>query len=296
MSTAVQSIAGSNKRTIVRSTPLSARGVRLWFRVISALAPATAERQAAVIFLTPRRRKAHDVMAVPEGANRVHMNYGGFRLVGWEWGVGIKPVVLLVHGWSGLAKDMESLAHALVDEGFRAVAFDMPAHGKSPGRRTSMLEWVHALKATEHWAGGLAGVLGHSFGATAVTLALEEGMQAPRALLMSPAPGPMHYVDKIRRFIGLPASRVPGMVRSLERQVGRAIPHFEGARAAKSLKLPVLVLHDPEDSEVPWEHVQDMIGAWRGSRLETRPGLGHYRILADKPTSDVAAAFLAGRT
>ncbi|MEP7000186.1 MAG: alpha/beta fold hydrolase [bacterium] len=269
--------------------------MRLWFRLISALAPAAAEHQAAVIFLTPRRRKAHDVRAVPVGAIRVHMNYGGFHLMGWEWGVGTKPVVLLVHGWSGLAKDMESVARALVDEGFRAVAFDMPAHGNSPGRRTSMVEWVRALRAAEQWAGGLAGVLGHSFGATAVTLALEEGMQAPRALLMSPAPGPMHYVDKIRRFIGLPASRVPGMLRSLEKQVGRAIPHLEGARAAKSLNMPALVLHDPEDSEVPWEHVQAMIGAWRGSRLETRPGLGHYRILADKSTSDAAAAFLAGR-
>jgi pimeloyl-ACP methyl ester carboxylesterase len=252
-----------------------------------------AESHAATIFRTPRRRKEADVRREPAGARRVRVDWEGGRLAGWEWGIGHKPLVLLVHGWSGLAGDMHVVASALVDAGCRAVAFDMPAHGTSPGRRTSLVEWLQALRAIDRWSGGLAGAVGHSFGATAVTLALEEGLGAPRAVLVSPAPGPMHYVERIRRFIGLPDERVPGMVRRLVEQVGREIPSFDAVRAARSLEHPALVLHDPADDEVPFEGVEALTAAWRGSRLELRALVGHYRIRRDAGVGGRVAAFLA---
>ncbi|HYD53810.1 MAG TPA: alpha/beta fold hydrolase [Gemmatimonadaceae bacterium] len=267
--------------------------MRAWFRVASAVAPTVAERQAATIFCTPKRRRSRDVERVPPGARRVLLDHGDHRLVGWEWGLGTKPIVLLVHGWSGIGSDMAPVAEALVDEGFRALAFDMPAHGKSPGKQTSLAEWLEAIAAIDRWTGGLAGVLGHSFGATAATLALEAGLSAPRAVLIAPAPGPMHYIDRVSRFIGLPGARVSGMVRELEARVGREIPYFDSVRAARSLDRPALLLHDPADQEVPWDGVRALAAAWRGARLETRSGVGHYRILRDPDIALSAAAFLA---
>src|SRR5215207_7660872 len=187
--------AAPKKSTTGRSVSPAVRGLRLWFRVASTVAPRVAERQAAAIFMTPRRRPAADVRAEPRGASRVLMTKGGFALSGWEWGMGPKPVVLLVHGWGGLAADMAAVAESLVDQGYRAVAFDMPAHGRSPGKRSNLVEWVRALRAIERWAGGFAAMVGHSFGAAAVTFALEEGVRAERAVLISPAPGPMHFLE-----------------------------------------------------------------------------------------------------
>jgi pimeloyl-ACP methyl ester carboxylesterase len=293
MSAATQSRTPiAEKRTIGRAVKPAVRGLRAWLRVASVLAPSVAERHAAAIFMTPRTRRRTDIDAVPPGATRVHLIDAGFSLMGWEWGMGAKPVVLLVHGWSGLASDMQTMARELVDAGFRAIAFDMPAHGRSPGRRTSLVEWIRALHAIERWTGGIAGIVGHSYGATALTLALEERMIAPRAVLVSPAPGPMHYLERIRRFIGLPDARVPGMVRRLVKEVGREIAYFESTRAARSLELPALVIHDPDDAEVPWSHVLEVVSAWRGSRLETREGVGHYRILRDEMAAKRAVEFL----
>lgn len=280
------------KSTTDRSVPVRVRGLRAWFRVTSVVAPSVAERQAATLFRTPRRRKARDVARVPAAARRVLLDDGRQRLVGWEWGLGPKPVVLLVHGWSGLANDMETLAGALVDAGFRALAFDMPAHGQSPGRQTSLVEWIAALQAIDRWTGGLAGIVGHSFGGTATTLGLEAGLSATRAVLIAPASGPMLYVDRIRRLIGLPEARVPGMVRRLVEQVGREIPYFEATRAAGQLRQPALLLHDPADEEVSWEGVEALAGAWRGSELELREGVGHYRILRDAGVAARVAGFL----
>lgn len=294
MNTGILHGAAPKKRTNVRSVPPSVRGLRLYFRVASTVAPSVAERQAASIFLTPRRRKAADVARLPAGATMVHLNHDDIRITGWEWGIGLKPVVLLVHGWSGLASDFESIALALVDEGFRVVAFDMPAHGRSPGKHTTLVEFVRSLHAIERWCGGIAGVVGHSFGATAAILALEEGLRAPRAVIISPGPGPMHYLERIRRFIGLPAERVPGMIRRLVERVGRDIGHFEPTRAARAIEIPALVLHDPADREVPFDHVQAIVGEWRGSRLETREGVGHFRILSDRETGERVARWLVG--
>ena len=292
MNTGILGSAAPKKRTNVRPVRPSVRGLRLYFRVASTVAPSIAERQAASIFLTPRRRSANDVARVPVGAARVHLDQGDIRLSGWEWGIGRKPVVLLVHGWSGLAADFESIAHALVDEGFRVLAFDMPAHGSSPGKRTTLVEFVRSLHAIERWCGGIAGVVGHSFGATAAILALEDGLRAPRAVIISPGPGPMHYLDRIGRFIGLPDERMPGVIRRLVERVGRDIGHFEPTRAARAIDIPALVLHDPADREVPFDHVQAIVGEWRGSRLETRDGVGHFRILRDRETAERIATWL----
>jgi len=280
------------KSTIGRSVPIRVRGLRAWFRVTSVLAPAVAERHAATLFRTPRRRKAHHVARVPAAARRVLLADGRQQLVGWEWGIGPKPIVLLVHGWSGLASDMETIATALVGAGFRALAFDMPAHGHTPGVRTSLVEWIAALQAIDRWTGGLAGIVGHSFGGTATTLGLEAGLSAPRAVLISPASGPLLYVERIRRLIGLPEARVPGMVRRLVEQVGREIPYFDATRAATQLHQPALLLHDPADDEVSWEGIEALAAAWRGSELELREQLGHYRILRDPGVAARVAEYL----
>jgi len=261
--------------------------------VASVLAPRVAERQAAAMFLTPRRRPVAHRRRHPRGARAVLMDAGGLALHGWEWGLGPKPRVLLVHGWGGLASDLSTIAEALVERGFRVLAFDMPAHGRSSGRRTTLVEWVRALRAVEGWAGGLDAVVGHSFGTAALALALEEGLRARRAVLLAPSPGPLQALDQARRLMGLPEARVPGMIARLGAVVGREMDYFEPARAARSVRVPALVLHDPADAEVPFEAVERLAEAWRGSRLELLRGVGHRRILREPAVAARAATFIA---
>jgi pimeloyl-ACP methyl ester carboxylesterase len=135
-------------------------------------------------------------------------------------------------------------------------------------------------------------VIGHSFGASAVTFAIAEGLPARRAVLLAPPLGPLHFVDRARRFIGLPEPRVPGMVRRLEELVGRNIAEFDTSLAARKVTIPGLILHDPEDSEVPWSHATGLASAWSGSRLVPCKGVGHYRILSDATALHRVAEFV----
>ena len=250
--------------------------MRLRFAVLSRLAPQAAERAAANLFLTPRpvRRKPRS----PEQAPReiVALN-DGVPIAGYSWGDG--PTVLLVHGWSGSAMDMVPLAEMLADAGYRAVAFDMPAHGATPGDRSSLGEWVDILPRLAEECGELHSIIGHSLGAGAVVLALEAGLQAKGAILFAPPLGPGYFIYRLRQFIGLPEERAPGMEQQLAQTVGREMGYFDSARAVSSLEMPAIIFHDPTDREVPWEHAEAINRNWRGSRLIEASGLGHVRIL-----------------
>jgi pimeloyl-ACP methyl ester carboxylesterase len=272
---------------------LQLAALRGWFRIASVIAPGVAERQAASIFLTPRRRHSQHVARTPADARVVRLDFADTHILGWEWGEPTDPVVLLVHGWSGLATDMEILGRAVGLRGLRAIAFDMPAHGRSPGTRTSGVEWMRAMAAIQDWAGEIAAVVGHSFGTAALTFALEEDLRARCAVMISPAPAPSVYLERIARFLRLSPRRLPGMVRSVEAEVGRSISHFDPARAASDFDMPALLLHDPADDEVPYDQVLRLADAWPGATLELVHRVGHYRILRDSDVVERAADWIS---
>jgi pimeloyl-ACP methyl ester carboxylesterase len=56
---------------------------------------------------------------------------------------------------------------------------------------------------------------------------------------------------------------------------------------------PALVLHDPDDSQVPFEDAEMLVRAWPSARLETADGLGHTGILRDPSIVERAIAFLS---
>jgi pimeloyl-ACP methyl ester carboxylesterase len=260
--------------------------MRAWFGATGQLVPALAERQAAHLFLTPRRRQRPAAPTIDgQTGHAFALQLHGHRLTAWSWGEG--PLALLVHGWEGSAAHMAPAAGRLVEAGYRAVAFDMPAHGHASGRRTSLVEWLAVLRALPTALGRAAVVVGHSFGATALVHALADTFPADRAILLAPPLGPRHFVARARRFIGLPAHREEGMIRRLGEIVGRDIAEFDAGRAAARIAVPALILHDPADPDVPWSHAETIARHWHGSRLIAREGVGHYRILNDPGTLDL---------
>ncbi|GLC25669.1 alpha/beta fold hydrolase [Roseisolibacter agri] len=270
---------------------LGLRLTRLGLAVASRVAPPLAEWQAARLFLTPRRRSLRDPVIPGIPADPRAFVAAGHPIVGWSWGEG--PTVLLVHGWNGRAADMVALAEGLVHAGYRAVAIDLPAHGRSPGRRTSIAEWRRILPALAAQLGGIHAVVGHSLGGAAVTLALEAGLQAHAAVLLAPARAPRPYVARVGRFLGLPSARAAGMERRLESLVGGALAHFDAARAAATLTVPALVLHDPADDEVPWADGAAIADAWPLGAVEPVVGEGHFRILAAPEVVERVVEFIA---
>jgi pimeloyl-ACP methyl ester carboxylesterase len=285
--------ASPDKSTNGRAVPLGLRALRTWFRVAAAVVPRAAERHAASLFLTPPRPKPNGVVLEDAAAGRyaLEVREGELRVAAWSWGRG--PTVLLAHGWGGTAVDMAPLAERLQATGYRAVLFDFPAHGRSAGRRTNMVEWLRVMKAVAAAVGPVHALVGHSFGGATIAIALaEHGMDVRGAVLLAPVIGPALFADRFTGMIGLPAARVDGMMRHITETIGREPRSLDARWAVTHLHVPALVMHDPADREVPWAHGQAIADAWPGSRLVAVEGLGHRHLLRDEQTLATVTDFI----
>jgi len=251
------------------------------------------------MFATPPRQKSRKIVSgvrssEPTRAYSVHLSDGPFRVSATTFGDG--PPAMLLHGWGGSANDMLPLAWAFARAGWRSVVFDMPGHGRSPQRESSLVEFLRAMQLVAGALGNPEIIVGHSFGGAAAVFGITElGLPVRAAVLFSPAPGPAYYVDQFVRAVGLPAERTDGMVRQLVERVGRPMESLDAVVAARAAEVPALIVHDPRDREVSFEFAERMRDAWRDSRLVPAPSLGHKRILRDATMIDTAVDFARSR-
>lgn len=286
------------KSTTVRSLPLAQRALRAWFALESRLAPSSAERRAARLFVTPPRQKGRRTGSTSNGDaigsdfERADLLVRDGNLNVWTTTIGSGPKALLLHGWGGSGNDMMPIASALATAGFRSVIIDMPGHGRSPGRESSLVEFLRAIRAVTRSLGTPEIIVGHSFGGAAAVFSIVE-LELPvrGAVLIAPAPGPSYYLDRFARTVGLPADRTDGMVRNLVARVGRSMESLDTLTASsRATHVPALILHDPTDREVPFSYAERMSSGWPASRLVPTTSGGHRRILRDP---DVIAATLS---
>lgn len=288
------------KRTTVRSLNLPLQALRIAMRSASLVAPRAVDRVAAKIFFKPRRSKRDRTPVVP-GIDRrdffVESSLG--RLAAWSWGEG--PTVLCAHGWEGFAGQFVPFVQPLVSAGFRVVAFDMPAHGRSAGTHTSVVDMARAIREVAEDAMPLCGVqplplhavVGHSLGGAAASLALHEGLAARRVVLLAPVAEPTPFARRAAAIMQLSPDRTDGMMAAIAVEVGRDFEALDVRRFAPRLHVPALIFHDPADRDVPFEHGQGIAQAWPGARFVPLSGLGHRRLLADEAVIRCATRFVA---
>lgn len=275
-------------------------GLRTSFRILEVVAPRRAGVRAFVLWCTlpgnPGRRK--DFRAGPGEVVRVEAPRGG-SIVAEVWGEG--PTVYLVHGWGGWRGQLGAFVAPLVDAGFRVVGFDAPGHGDSdpgvmgPGRGT-LVEVVEALEVVGQEFGEAAGIVAHSMGCTAASMAVRKSLPAASLVLVAPN----HDFDEITRDF----ARVLGLSERTRRLLHdairdftqRPISDFDLEPQGADGRLPdTLILHDRLDKETPYEVSVGLAGSWPGSTLVTTEGLGHQRILADPTTIATAVEHIRER-
>ena len=271
--------ARRTKSTGVRIGALHATLMRGYFGALARVAPRSAERQAALLFCFPRRFAHHDVPPVPRDAREQLVSAGSRRVLSWTWGEG--PRVLLTHGWEGTGRDMVAIANALVQRGRSVTVFDMPAHGRSTGRTTTLVEMTEAVTAVARATGTPDAIVGHSLGAAAAILALRDGLPARSAALLAPVAEPWLFVRRLADLLSFSQARYEGLVGQIERRAGVGIHEIDGATAVRSLGARALILHDPADRQVPFSQAEALAEAWRGAMLHPIRGLGHRRLLSD---------------
>ena len=135
-------------------------------------------------------------------ASRCDFTSEGHKVAAYSWGDG--PPVLLVHGWGGHAGHLADFVAPIVEAGFRAIAIDLPAHGRSGGRLSSLVHFGTAIIVAAHRFGPLHGIVAHSLGGAGVIRAVIGGLSAGRVVLLAPPAQFNDFWRLFRRSLGMP--------------------------------------------------------------------------------------------
>ncbi|BCJ35171.1 hypothetical protein Athai_26740 [Actinocatenispora thailandica] len=279
------------------------RAIRLAFGAAERLVPALGGRRAALLWCTPpagRGRRRDDRPALPSRHDVLRTGRGQ-RIAVESWGPERAAPVYLVHGWGGWRGQLGAYVEPLVTAGHRVVAFDSPGHGDSgPGalgpRRVTAAEMVDALAAVVAELGPPAGVLAHSLGCATSLVALSDGMAPAPLAFVAPAADPLGRLGEFTAAIGAGSRVEAALRRRLTTLAGRPLADFDVAAASAPPHCPpMLVVHDRQDREVPFEQGRRLADRWPAGALMVTDGLGHQRILRDTAVIARVTAFLSGR-
>ena len=279
-------------------TGLAIHGMRLGFQALSAVAPGAAARVATQLWFRPPRPKVHpNARKFLETGSRSTIQVQGRPVATWTWGSG--PVVLLVHGWGGYGGQMQPFVEPLVSAGYQAVIFDAPAHGESGpsqlgSRRTTLFDFAYVIDAIGAGRNGLAGIVAHSGGCTAVGWAMLTAKWSAKSLVfIAPMASPSAYRTLFHRALGLSDDVEGRFIDITSRRFGFRWEDLEVPPMAARMKTPpVLVVHDKSDTETSWAEGAAIAEAWPQSVLKTTEGLGHRRVLRDPDVVQAVTSFV----
>jgi len=277
--------------------PPTLRRLRLGFRLLSAISTRLAFRAAWRLFTTPRRLplKPWETAALA-GARPFAVPFGSGVLAAYEWGAAAGPTVLLVHGWEHRASFWGTFAEALAAAGYHVVAFDGPAHGASPGQRTTLPEFGAAIQAVAAVVGPVWGVVAHSFGGAATAglpVRFNDGQLLPRLVLMS-VPGSTPAVfQRFAELLQLPEKVGRRLLRHAETTTGRRAESFSLTRPDHAVPAArALLFHDYADETIPFAEAEAIARHWPGLDFRPTTGLGHNRIMRDAAVIGQVVEFL----
>ena len=241
------------------------------------------------MMLEPRRHvRPPPVLALPVADERIDLGSG---LVAWRWSEG--PRVLLVHGFEGNRAQFGAVIEALVARGFAAIALDVPAHGESAGDELTAVKFIAAIERTLDRLGPVHAVVGHSMGGAMSLFSIAHRGGSLRVALVS---APSSLKRELQRFacvVGLSKRGAKAFIASVENHVGRPAADFDVRHIASKVKLPLLLIHDQTDRQVPVAEAARAAHALPSAELIVTRGLGHNRLLADSAVVEAIVGFVA---
>jgi pimeloyl-ACP methyl ester carboxylesterase len=265
--------------------------LRLYFALTNALYPRLGGRVVANIFTTPRRhnRPSWEQALIDKG--RVRTLAG--RLFATEWGPAEGKPVILLHGWEGRGAQLGYFIESLVAKGHRVIAVDGPAHGKSPGERSGPFDFANALLEIDRDVGPLHAVIGHSMGGAAGTIALSHGLRTDALVLLGAPSDLSEVLDRFCDWLTIPPRVRLAFRDEMALRTGLPVSATRLLGIAHQFaKLPVLVIHDPADAEVPVSNGRRAAEAFPNATYHEMDAGGHRRMLKNLEVVRLVTAFL----
>lgn len=189
--------------------------------------------------------------------------------------------ILLVHGWSGRGTQLVKFSDALLGQGFSIVSFDAPAHGKSPGKTTLMPEFIESILEVDKQYGPFEAAIGHSLGGMSLLNAVRKGFKINHLVIIGSGDIIKDIFDDFVNRMEMKPEISDLMRDHFERKYNKTMAEFSSYLSARTIDIPVLVIHDNDDAEVPVKcaiHIHENL---KNGQLMLTKKLGHRKILGD---------------
>jgi pimeloyl-ACP methyl ester carboxylesterase len=263
-------------------------------KFISFISPKLTILYAAKLFTTPIKHK------VPK--RELHMERDSVQklvtiptlnkqVVVYEYGQSEKKV-LLVHGWSGRGTQLVKIADELLKSGYSTVSFDAPAHGKSPGNNGIMTDFIAAIIEIDKQYGPFGAAVGHSLGGMSILNAIKQGLKVKSAVIIGSGDIVHDIIEDFVAKLKLNPSFVKRLRLHFEKKHGGKMSDYSAYRAAMGTEIPMLVIHDKDDPEVPVKASIHIHQHLINGKLILTERLGHRKILGNHDVIDKVVKFI----
>ena len=264
-------------------------------KFLQAVSPSLTTKFAAKLFTTPIRHK------LPK--RELHMERESVQksivvteiqkeIVVYEYGKSNKKI-LLVHGWSGRGTQLVKIADELLKLGYMTISFDAPAHGKSKGNSSIMIEFIASILEIEKQYGPFEFAVGHSLGGMSVLNAIKQNLQVKKAVIIGSGDIIQDIIDDFICKLQLRPEYGIKLRNHFEAKFGGKMDDYSAYKAAEKTEIPVLVIHDKDDDDVSVKAAYHIQKHLKQSEIMITEGLGHRKILGDEAVIQKITAFLS---
>lgn len=263
-------------------------------RFLYRISPILAEKFARKLFITPIKHKIPKrefQMEATSQQTKLFVPSINKEIVVYAYGNSSKKI-LLVHGWSGRGTQLVKIADAFIEKEYSIISFDAPAHGKSGTKTTLMLEFIESILEVEKAYGPFEYAVGHSLGGMSILNAIKKGLHVKKAVVIGSGNSVINIVNTFIEKIGLPNDVAVLMKNNFEKKYHFEMESFSAYVAAKEVKIPVLVIHDTDDKDIPVSEAYHLAEHLTDKEILITNSLGHRKILGDSKVIHKIVEFL----
>ena len=263
-------------------------------KLITFISPKLATLFVARLFSTPIKHKIPKrelEMDSKSIQNLIEIPAINKKIVIYKYGKSDKKI-LLSHGWSGRGTHLFKIADELLKAGYSTISFDAPAHGKSPGKTTIMSEFVATILEIEKQFGPFEAAIGHSLGGMSLLNATKKGLAINRLAIIGSGDIIQDILDEFVAKLELKPSTSTQLRLHFEKKFGEEMDNYSAYKSAMEVSIPVLVIHDKNDTEVPVSAGIHIHKHLKNGELFLTEGLGHRKILGNSEVIEKVVRFI----
>lgn len=263
--------------------------------LVSVFSPKFAAKKTFELFCTPQKgHVADNQKTFLNNAKYEQLDYNKTPIQVYKWN-GTGKTVLLIHGWESNSSRWKPFIKRLQNENYNIIALDAPGHGYSGSKTFNAVLYSEFLKVVIQKYNPEI-LIGHSVGCMSSILYQHKNnnQSIEKIVLLGAASEFQNIFDQFKTLLKINKRITNRLNKILFKRFGFYPHEFSTAAFIKTIKAPILMIHDTEDRVIPYSDAKLIKENAPHAKLISTTGLGHS--LKHRQVYDAVIEFLESYT